>query len=478
MWNVTSIERTVAALLLTATVSAAQPRVVAQSLRSETQDPALSAVGLGPEEVRAWQLIAASRYLMGDLMGALDAWNRTGAPRIDATTIHGADRTRQPVVVRAAGFEPRQMLTAEALGRALRRVGELPVVSNARMTYEPIDGGLATLDVSIDERKVVPSGWFTLAALGARGVLRREVRVDVAGALGAGEVETVEWRWLAGRPRVALALALPSPQWLPGVAVFDASWERQSYEATPSSDHAGLVRDERRRIGVHLAEWSSSRIRWQTGAALDRLREYSDLGQPRFDARDYLAVESTLDVRRAGDRLALVASTGWWAPLAGGNRFRAGGLLAAWRSTAAAAGSSWSAVTEIALVSRAAPLALWQGAGTGEGRSGLLRAHQLLDGGVLNGAVFGREVARGSLEYVRPVGRAFGGGLSIAGFVDTARAWHRMNGLDTSPLYVDAGLGMRWRTPIPGGGLRLDVAQGLRGGGTTLSLGWVAAWPR
>lgn len=457
-----------------------------QSRWSEAHELARTAVRLAPEDAYAWQLVASSRYLMGDSMGALDAWNRTGEPRLDAIDIHGADRTRQPVVVRATGLRPRQVLTAEAFGRALRRLRDLPVASNARLRYEPVfieqDGGLAKVDVFLDERPRVPGGWLALATLGARALLLDEVRVEVAGPLGAGELGSAAWRWSAGRPRVAFRLALPSPQGLPGNVSLDGSWERQSYEATPSPDGATLLREERRRVGLHMADWSTSWLRWQTGAALDRLREYDGLDEHRFNARNYLAVESALDVRLAGDRLAVAASGGWWAPFAGGDRFGTGGLLAAWRSTDDASLPSWSAVTEIEVAGRAAPLALWPGAGTGQGRHGLLRAHPLVTtqegDDVLTGPAFGREVAHGSLEYVRPVGRALGNALSIAGFVDASRGWHRLNGLETSPLYVDAGFGVRVHAPRMGGAIRIDVARGLRGGGTTLSAGWSEVWPR
>jgi hypothetical protein len=70
------------------------------------------------------------------------------------------------------------------------------------------------------------------------------------------------------------------------------------------------------------------------------------------------------------------------------------------------------------------------------------------------------------------------GGLSIAGFVDTARAWYRLNGLGTSPLYVDAGIGVRVHGPGPGGAIRIDIAHGLRGGGTTVSASWGGAGRR
>jgi hypothetical protein len=449
-----------------------------QSRWSEARDLALSAARLAPDDAYAWQLAATSRYLMGDLMKALDAWNRTGEPRVDTIDIRGAERTRQPVVVRAAGLQPRQVLTPGAFARALRRLRDLPAASNAQMRYEPIDGGLAKLDVVIDERKVVPRGWSALATLGARALLLHELRVDVAGPLGAGEQASAAWRWSAERPRVALGLAYPSPRGLPGIVSFDGSWERQAYGATASSGDATQIREERRRIGVHLGDWLTSRLRWQTGVTFDRLHAYGEPDQSRSHARNYLAVESTVAVRLAGDRLALEASRGWWMPFAGGARFGTGGLLAAWRSTNDAAVPFWSAVTEIGVTSRVAPLALWQGAGTGQGRSGLLRAHPLLSGGVLSGSVFGRQLARGSFEYVRPVWRVPAGGFSVAAFVDTARAWRRLNGLDPSPLYIDAGVGVRVHAPGHSGVIRIDVARGLHGGGTTLSASWGGAWPR
>jgi predicted double-glycine peptidase len=447
-----------------------------QSRWSEARDLALSAVALAPDDLYAWQLVATSRYLAGEAVGALEAWNRMGEPRVDAIVIHGADRTRQPVVVRATGLQPRQVLSPEGFGRARRRLRDLPVAAEARLRYEPIDGGLAKVDIVLEERHVVPSGWIDLATLGARALLLDELRVDVAGPLGVGELESAAWRWSAGRPRVVVGLAVPSPQWFPGVVSIEGMWERQSYDTTIGA--ALALRESRRRVGLHVADWSTRWLRWQTGAALDRAREYDVLDDVRTDARDYLAMESTLDVRLAGDRFAAGVSAGWWVPVAGGNYFGTGALLGAWRSTDEATRPVWSAVSEIGLASRVAPLALWHGAGTGTGRAGLLRAHPLLTDGVVTGPVFGRNVARGSVEYARPMVRTPRGGVSMAGFVDAARAWHRLNGLGTSALYLDAGIGVRAHATGAGGAVRIDVAHGLRGGGTTLSAGWGAQWPR
>ena len=227
-----------------------------------------------------------------------------------------------------------------------------------------------------------------------------------------------------------------------------------------------------------MSDWLTSRFRWQAGAALDRLSEYQEAGAKPVGARDYFSAESTIDLRLSGDRVALSASGGWWTPFAGGGGFGTAALLAAWRSTTDNARSVWSATAEVTRASRVAPLALWQGAGVGQGRTGLLRAHPLLADDVVTGPVFGRDVAHGSLEYARPVVRAMTGGLSIAGFVDAAQAWRRSTGLEASRLYVDAGIGVRLRAPGRGTVVRVDLAHGLRGGGTTLSAGWSAAWPR
>jgi predicted double-glycine peptidase len=455
-----------------------------QSRWSEAQDLALTAVRLAPQDAYAWQLLATSRYLTGDVMAALDAWNHAGEPRVDTVVIHGATRTRQPVIARALALQPRQLLTPEAFGRALRQLTDLPAASTARMKYDVINGGLATVDVFIDEQAREPHGWLDVANLGARAWLQNEALVEIAGATGAGELESAFWRWSPGRPRVAFGVALPSPLWIPGIISVDASWERQSYDVTPSFSgvtpqsvgRAAITLEERRRVGVHMADWSRAWFHWQTGVALDRLRAYGP-GQIGVTPRDYLAWESTIDVRPAIDHLDVTASAGWWTPAGGGAGFATGGVMASWRSTRKQTRASWSAVTGLDMASTAAPLALWPGAGTGQGRDDLLRAHPLIsDDGVLTGAVFGRAVAHSTVEYTRPVGLQ--GAVSAAGFVDAARAWRRLDGLADSPWYVDAGIGLRLRAPDTHGTIRIDLAHGLRGGGTRLSVTFDRKWPQ
>ena len=40
-----------------------------------------------PADETAWELLATSRYLQGDLLGALEAWNQIGRPRTDVVRI-------------------------------------------------------------------------------------------------------------------------------------------------------------------------------------------------------------------------------------------------------------------------------------------------------------------------------------------------------------------------------------------------------
>jgi hypothetical protein len=179
----------------------------------------------------------------------------------------------------------------------------------------------------------------------------------------------------------------------------------------------------------------------------------------------------------AGNRLTVTLAGGWWIPSSGGDRFLAGNLLAGWRSTPNPTRASWSADLGLSGATKAAPLALWPGAGTGQGRPSLLRAHPLLSDGVVTGPVFGRRLAHATVEHVRPIAGIPAGSLSWCGFVDAAQAGRRL-GPGASPLYVDAGIGIRLQGPGTGGVIRIDIARGLRGGGTTLSASWAGAGRR
>lgn len=421
------------------------------------------AVRLDSTDAHARQLLATSRFLLGDLPGALNAWTPLGEPRVDAIAVTGADRTNHPLVIRASGLKARRLLTGESLQRAERRVADLPVVSRARVSFAPAADGLADVEIAIVERDLWPGGWVPLGVLGARALVSDEARIDVHGALGQGERFGVAWRWKPARPSVAFGAAFPAPAWLPGIVAFDALWERQTY-AMAGPGPNGEREQDRRRLVIGLSDWATSRLQWHVRAGTDR-----------FDRRAHATGDAGLEVRLAGDRVAVSASGQGWLPSGAGERFGAARAAVAFRSTSASRRPAWFFTTAVEAATTQAPLAVWPAAGTG-GRGSLLRAHPLLEADVVAGPLFGRRVSTSTLEYWRPIRDVFGQGLYLAAFSDAARAWHRLDRPGASRLYLDAGLGVRLTTF--GGTLRADVARGVRGGGTTWSAGFMAAWPR
>lgn len=404
------------------------------------------AVRLAPDDGHARQLLATSRYLGGDLSGALKAWAPLGEPRIDTVRVTGALRTPHPAVIQASGLQARRVLTASMLQRAERRLGELPVAVRARVSFTPVDG-LADVEIAMVERQVVPTGLLPLGVLAARAVILDEVRLDVHGALQQADRFTAAWRWKSARPRVVAAAAFPAPAWLPGIVTFDAVWERQTY-----GDGA---RESRRRVVVGLSDWATGHLRWHGG-----------LGTDRFDGRGHVAGFGGVELRGAADHVTVTVSGQLWASTSGGEKFSSAGVTAGWRSTTSSFRTVVYGSASADRVSAHAPRALWPSAGSG-GRGTLLRAHPLIVDDIVRGPLFGRTVTAGSVEVWQPLKEHLGQRLFVAGFVDAAKA---------TRLYVDAGVGLRLATT--GGTARLDVAHGLRGGGLTVSAGWMLDWLR
>lgn len=406
------------------------------------------AIRLAPDDAHARQLLATSRFLAGDLSAALEAWAPLGEPTIDTVSVTGALRTPHPLVINASGLQARRVLTAPMLMRAERRVSALPVATRARVSFTPVDG-LADVEIAMVERDVVPTGLLPLGVLAARAAIVDEVRVEVHGALRQAERFMAGWRWKSARPRVVGAVAFPAPAWLPGVVCFEAAWEKQTY--------ADAARESRRRLSLELSDWATGHLRWHAGVATDR-----------FDGRAHVAAFGAAELRLHGDRMAVRASGQVWRPGGSGDAFAAAGLTAAWRSTTSSLQRVLHASASVDRVTAAAPRAIWPSAGSG-GRGVLLRAHPLITDDIVTGPLLGRSVTSSTVELWLPVTEPVGQRVFVAGFVDAARA-------TATRLYVDAGVGLRVATF--GGTVRLDVAHGLRGGGTTVSAGWMLEWPR
>ncbi|MGE4068840.1 MAG: papain-like cysteine protease family protein [Vicinamibacterales bacterium] len=419
------------------------------------------ATRLSPLDEYSWRLLATSRYLDGDTGGALDAWNHLGEPTIDVVRIEGLRRTRHPVVDRALDLAPRATLTSGDLDRARHRLDALPATASSRVAYRLGEDGRAEVDVAVHERAAAPSSPWSLAALGGRALIARELRVDLASPTGSGELWSGAWRYWRERPRVAFGIALPSPGRLPGVTRIEAAWERQSYAG------AGVrapVRLSHRHAAARLSDWRTGVLRWEAGAVLDG-----------WDGPSHAGLDGGLELRLGRDHVALGARAAAWAPAGDRAGFATAAVRAAWRSTGRRAAAGWSAVAGLASASAPAPLDLWPGAGVGHARSAFLRAHPLLDGGVLAGPVFGRRLAHASLEYARPIHRG-AIGVALAVFGDAARAWARRDGT-RSAWQVDTGAGLRITAPGIAGVIRLDLARGLADGQVAVSAGWQPPWP-
>ncbi|MEO8522070.1 MAG: C39 family peptidase [Acidobacteriota bacterium] len=402
----------------------------------------------------ALRILATSLFLDGDADGALAAWNRLGQPIIDLITVTGLERTRYLAVTRGIGLRPQQLLTRAALQAARRRLGELPAAQSTRLAYRPAEHGTAQVDAAVLERPLVPSGFVALAAIGVHAVSDRELAASLSSPSGGGELATLSWRWWEHRPRVGGRFAAPAP--FGGVWAVDGFTERQSY-AGPAAG-AAVVEEARRRVAIQVANWTERGLRWEVTSGLDvwdrpRRRAFS-LG---------LGVEQRLD----GDRVSLRAGIDAWT---GGLSAWGTRALAEWRSATTHEGTVWLAQAGIDQVADSAPRALWAGAGTGQGRDALLRAHPLLDDGVIRDGVFGRRLLHGGVEgrhWLRPRGVIR---LAPAVFLDAARAGRGLRDADPAGQ-VDAGVGLR--IAVPGAGVvRVDYARGLRERAGALSIGW------
>ncbi len=248
---------------------------------------------------------------------------------------------------------------------------------------------------------------------------------------------------------VAASYAAPGPL---GIWRLDASRETQTFGAS-------AFEETRTRAGAEISNWLDPRIRVRAGAALE---SWSD--RPRT-----AAVSANVEVWPVIDRLALETGGVTWR--GAGVPFGAAHAALRWRSGATSTGTVWRGDAGYRIVTAASPASVWPGADSGVARDALLRAHPLLDDGIIRGGVFGRRLAFGTLEvqrWLKPGRRPIR--VAPAAFVDIARAWRGL-ATTTRRAQVDAGAGLRLSL-LGMGVLRVDVARGLRDGRTVFSVGW------
>ena len=408
------------------------------------------ALALDSRDDHAAQTLATSLYLAGDRLAALDAWNIVGEPIIDLVDVRGLERTRFGVAANALRLTPKTRLTSDAMRRAARRLDALPSAIGARVSYTPREDGLARVEAFIIERPVFPTTTVAAASTLLRTMTDRDLRVDIASPTGGGELWHAAWRWWEPRRRLSFGVDAPAP--------FGGTWSVAAADEHETFGTPGVSFAEHRRTAtIQVRDWLTGNLGWEVGIGLDR-----------WSTGRTAAISGGLQSRRLGDRALIRGRLAGWL---GAERVWTASWSADWRSTIVNDGVVWSAGVGADVASDAAPLMLWSGAGTGQGRSALLRGHPLLDDGVIRQGVFGRRLLYGTAEWRRwgkPIAHVLR--LAPAMFADVARAY-RVPSFADRRAHVDVGVGLR--VAIPGSGvLRADVARGLRDGATAVSFGW------
>jgi predicted double-glycine peptidase len=421
---------------------------------------ATQALEIDAVDAYAADVLGSSLFMLGDQVGALRAWNRLGKPTLDRVRISGLRHTRYEAVNAALGLTPGAVLTADAFEHARRRLDDLPDRATARLDVRPDADGFAAVDLVVVERAAIPRGPLEWTVAGVSAAVDREVTATLPGFTGQGETWTASWRWWRNRPRAELGFAAPRFGGLPGVWRVNASWEAETYAFAGSSI---AVREARTHGELSVGDWLSPRWRYTARGGAD---EWTG-------GRRALFTGGAIEYRFARDRVSLRADADTWFANAQMPNFSSGTIRASWTSPFASSGWAMAVASGLQHVTSGAPLALWAGAGDGHERGELLRAHPMLDDGVINltsETMFGRTLAFGNAEAQRWIETRLPVRLGVATFADVARVAER--GFAGAATQVDIGGGLRIGLPGAGHALRIDLAHGVLDGANALTVGW------
>ncbi len=428
---------------------------------------AREALARDPHDGYALDVLGSSLFMQDDEVGALRAWNRIEKPRVNLMRIDGLHHTRYQTIAEALAIQPNRLLTADVFERARRRLSELPDHSTARLTVRPERDGFATVDVVVAERATLPRGRAEWVAAASRAGVDREAGVAVPGTTGQGEVWSASWRWWSHRPGVSVGFAAPWVRGLPGVWRVEGIWLSETYATGETRLASPLMRESRTRGALTVSDWLTGRVRYALSAGFDSWNA----------GRKAASIGGSVERRMLADRLSLSADASQWVPVAAGPAFHTIAARAAARTSTDTGGWVYHGEVGAERAGNAAPLGLWPGAGDGHARAPLLRAHPLLDDGVVDltrSAVFGRTLAYGNAEALRWLERPSLLRLGLAGFVDAARASRKV-APGRERLQLDFGAGLRVKLTGAAGVLRVDIAHGISDGANALTFGWLFA---
>jgi hypothetical protein len=412
----------------------------------EVGELASAALAADPMDTYAWQLLATSRFVQNDPDGALRAWNRIAQPHVDLVAVGGLTRTRQRVVERLLAVPPQALLTPGLFDLSTRRLKELPSAMGTRLEFVPRSSGLAEMRAHVVERPLMPTDVWSYVSIGLLAAARNEIAVSTGSLTGGGERVSAGWRFWPGRPRMNLDVVAPA-RWggLWGVDMFA---ERQPFsDATfPTSRRAGT--------GITVANWIKP---WARVSARGGIDAWEGLGS-------YGAAAAELRLATARDRIILGLDGASWF---GEDRFSSVSSSVRLRSSDERRGRTFIVRGGAATATSATPADLWFAGDTGTVRPALLRAHPIVDDGMLQSERLGRGIVHVSGETrqwwtVRSVIQ-IGAGV----FVDAVRVERRS--IEDGRGDVDVGGGVRLGFPGLEGVFRLDLGKGLRDGSTAVS---------
>jgi hypothetical protein len=429
---------------------------------SAAADLAAEAVRRDPLDRFGWKLLATSLFVAGSRQEALAAWNRIDEPHLDLVQINGFERTPSRAVYEYLGEESGTLLTPERLRRVQRRMEALPATLSSSVSYRPLTGGAAQLDVNVVERPAFSSPRSLLLQSALRAASERAIGVDAFGLAPSGDSIRLFGQWQPNRSRGVVSASAPHFLELPGIVTAEAMWDEQSYRVPRTAFEGAPLRERRQRGSLSLSHWWAADTRSTATVAVDH---WSGRGR-------YLSLSGDVEKRLLANRVAVGGgAAGWWSQASAPFYAASARWSVRTRTTPERPWIRVDASYEFA--SLRAPLALWPGAGTGPARALLLRAHPLLRDGVIEGAAFGRQLLGGSVQAETPVASLGPARLRAVVFVDAAKVLASTRGA----MLVDIGAGLRLQPPGWKSSLRLDVATPWGSSRPHLSAGWQAEWP-
>jgi len=420
---------------------------VLQKRWAEASDLASAAVEADAADTYAWKVLATSRFVQNDRIGALTAWNQAGEPRLDLVRFEGLTRTRHRAVEQLVHAPAGELLSAGNFVRAGRRLAELPSATSTRLEFIPVPGGLAELRGVVSERPVMPTGRLTLAAIGLSAAATREVRLTTGSIVGGGERIEFAWRFWQRRPRVALDIEAPAP--------WGGVWSAHAYAERQPFNAPDVARAEQTGGRLGMSDWLAARWRWTLTAGVDEWSETGARGAAGATIQ-FVSLDARVDGR---------AGTNLWP---GNSSYATTHANLRARSSTERQGIVYIASGGFETASAHTPMNLWPAGDTGHARAALLRAHPVLDEGRLRVERLGRAFLHGSLEAQRWWRVAGPLRIAAAAFTDLGQTTRRTD--STARGDVDVGLGARVAVAGIPGVFRADLGKGLRDGAIAVCL--------